>query len=229
MLLVGDSMAAFLGREWQTLAPRYGVQLINEGIVGCGLTSTGKVMVQGEEISDESSPYFSSVKCGQWSQYWTTQIDQMHPQVAAMLFGPFEVRDHLVNGQWVHIGMPAWDTLELSNLQRAVSVLSAQGARVIFFTSPYYDEGEQFDGTPWPEDDPVRVNRWNALLRQVAAGHKGTVSVIDLGGYLSPGGQYASVVHGVAVRWATNIHITPAGAALLAPFVFPQIDALAQP
>jgi peptidoglycan/LPS O-acetylase OafA/YrhL len=229
MLLVGDSMATYLGGDWRTVAPRYGVQLTNEGIIGCGLTSTGRVIVQGEAISDESAPYFSGVKCRRWPQYWTNQIDLTHPQVAAMLFGPFELRDHLLNGQWVHMGMPAWDNMEISNLQRAVSVLSAQGEKVVFFTSPYYKQGEQLDGAPWPEDDPARVNRWNALLREVAAGHKGTVSVIDLGRFLSPGGHYASVVHGVAVRWATNIHITPAGGALLAPFVFPQIVSLASP
>ena len=80
----------------------------------------------------------------------------IHPQVVSLLFGPFEVRDHLIHGHWIHIGMPAFDQLELTQLQRAVSVLSAGGAKVVLFTSPYYDQGERLDGSPWPEDDPSR-------------------------------------------------------------------------
>ena len=146
-----------------------------------------------------------------------------------MLFGPFEIRDHLVNGQWIHIGTPAFDKLERAHLQQAVSVLSMGGAKVVFFTSPYYDEGEQLDGSPWPADDPARVNRLNKLLREVAATHPGTVRVIDLGGYLSPGGHYASVIRGVTVRTSLDIHVTPAGAAMLASIVFPRIVRLAEP
>ena len=229
MLLVGDSMAAFLGVQWHNLASEYGVRLINYGIVGCGLTSTGEVMVKGQAVTDEKSPYFNNVKCGNWPDYWASEVRTFHPQVAALLFGPFEVRDHLENGQWMHIGMQAFDNLELANLQRAVSVLSAGGAKVVFFTSPYYNQGEQLDGSPWPEDDPTRVNRFNALLREVAARYPRTVKVIDLGGYLSPGGRYTSVIRGVTVRNAADVHIAPGGAAMLAPLVFPQIVDLGQP
>jgi peptidoglycan/LPS O-acetylase OafA/YrhL len=223
MLLVGDSMAALLGLDWAHTAPEYGVNLLNYGIVGCGLTDTGEVRIEGQAITDEQSPYFSQVKCGDWPHYWASEIDKFHPQVAAMLFGPFEVRDHLLNGKWVHIGMKAFDQLEVANLQKAVSVLSAGGAKVVFFTSPYYNQGEQPNGSPWPEDNPARVNDYNALLRKVAASHPRTVKIIDLGGYLSPGGHYASVIRGVAVRPAGDVHVTTGGAAILAPLIFPQI------
>ena len=58
-------------------------------------------------------------------------------------------------------------------------MLSMGGAKVVFFTSPYYDEGEQLDGSPWPADDPARVSRLNKLLREVAATHPGTARVIE--------------------------------------------------
>jgi hypothetical protein len=229
MLLVGDSMAEILGADWQHLAPHYGLRLYNYGIIGCGLTTTGEVKIKDQVFSDQRVAEFPNVKCGNWPKYWADEISTLHPQVAAMLFGPFEIRDHLVNGQWIHIGTPAFDKLERAHLQQAVSVLSKGGAKDVFFTSPYYDEGEQLDGSPWPEDDPARVNRLNKLLREVAATHPGTVRVIDLGGYLSPGGHYASVIRGVTVRTSSDIHVTPAGAAMLASLVFPQIIRLAQP
>ena len=153
----------------------------------------------------------------------------IHPQVVSLLFGPFEVRDHLIHGHWIHIGMPAFDQLELTQLQRAVSVLSAGGAKVVLFTSPYYDQGERLDGSPWPEDDPSRVNRLNTLIREVAADHPDTVRIIDFGRYLSPGGHFASVIRGVTVRTSGDVHLTPAGADMTAPFVFPRIVQIARP
>ena len=175
MLLVGDSMAELLGTDWQHLAPHYALRLYNYGIIGCGLTTTGEVKIKDQVFSDRRA---AAVKCGNWPKYWANEISTLRPQVAAMLFGPFEIRDHLVNGQWIHIGTPAFDKLERAHLQQAVSVLSMGGAKVVFFTSPYYDEGEQLDGSPWPADDPARVNRLNKLLREVAATHPGTVRVI---------------------------------------------------
>lgn len=228
MLIVGDSMAEFIGSEWQHIAPGYGVQLKNYGVVGCGLTSTGEVLVQGQVTNDTHNPYYSAYKCDNWPRYWAEQISQFHPQIAAMFFGPFEVRDHLMNGRWVHVGMKPFDQLEVAHLQEAVSVLSAGGAKVVFFTSPYYDEGEQPNGSPWPEDNPARVNLYNSLLREVAASHPQTVKVIDLGGDLSPGGHYTSVIRGVTVRYYEGVHPTPGAAALLAPVIFPQIIKLAQ-
>jgi peptidoglycan/LPS O-acetylase OafA/YrhL len=228
LLLVGDSMAEDLGENWQSVAAHYGIALHNSGLQGCGLTPTGEVMITGRVQTDEMAA-FVPVPCANWPELWAEQTEQLHPEVAAMLFGPFEIRDHLLHGQWVHIGMPVYDRLEVAHLERAVSILSSHGAKVVFLTSPYFNEGEQLDGSPWPEDNPKRVDRWNTLLREVAARHPGTVTVIDLGGHLSPGGRFADEVHGVAVRSPINIHITQAGALYLAPWLFPQIVKLVYP
>ena len=50
---------------------------------------------------------------------------------------------------------------------------SASGAKVMLCTDPYYHRGPRPDGGTWPEDDPVRVDTVNTLLRRTAERHPG--------------------------------------------------------
>ena len=74
---------------------------------------------------------------------------------------------------------------------------------MVFLTAPCTDEGEQPDGAPWPEDNPARLAVYNKLVREVAAEHPATDSVVDLFGAACPGGQVHSTVHGVTIRAPT--------------------------
>ncbi|MBV8950935.1 MAG: acyltransferase, partial [Actinobacteria bacterium] len=69
----------------------------------------------------------------------------------------------------------------------------------------------------WPEDDPARVQRFNQLLHQAAARHPSDTAVIDVNRVLCPSGRYQSTVSGKVVRWSDGVHVTAAGAAVVAP------------
>jgi hypothetical protein len=71
-----------------------------------------------------------------------------------------------------------------------VGVLSSRGGRVILLTTPYYSTGEQPDGQPWPEDEPSRVDKYNALLREVASENPTKVFVLDLNSIVDPDAHY---------------------------------------
>jgi len=86
-------------------------------------------------------------------------------------------------------------------------------------TAPFYRQQEQSDGQPWPEDDPARVDRYNALLRQVAAASGGRVVVADVNAKLDPGGRFTTTIDGKVVRFADGIHVTPVGAKLISPWL----------
>ena len=58
---------------------------------------------------------------------------------------------------------------------------------MVLLTSPYYDSGEAPDGSPWPENDPLRVITDNELLAASAHQDPGKASVFNLGAMLSPG------------------------------------------
>jgi hypothetical protein len=98
---------------------------------------------------------------------------------------------------------------------------------VALFTSPYFENGEQPDGQLWPEANPARVNEYNLIVAGVASRHPGVVTVIPLGAYLDPQGQFTSTIDGITVRASDGVHTTLAGDQYLAPKLLPELARLA--
>jgi hypothetical protein len=170
--------------------------------------------------------YGSLAPCTQWPKIWGSDIEKVHPQVVALVIGWWETMDRVYQGTWQHLGDPAFDTYERSQLEKAVSIFSAKGARVVLMTSPFYDTGEQLNGQPWDEDSPVRVDVLNKIIESVAAQHPHVVSVVPLNKYLDPDGHYTSKIDGKTMRFADGVHTTQAAGTYLAPKILPQLAAL---
>ncbi len=220
VLLLGDSEASFLGFGLGAEAAAHDVYYAGDGVFGCGLlTNTtrfhGTIVPQQTGYRGGHAP----VPCGTQLARWTADLTTFHPDVVLLADGEYEVRDQLVGGRWTHLGVPAFDALERAALTRAVATLRSTGAAVVLLTAPYYHQLEQPDGASWPEDAPARVDRYNALLRQVAAAAGPGVVVADLGARLDPGGHFTSTIDGVQVRFSDGIHVTPAGARMVAPWL----------
>lgn len=220
LLMVGDSVAltTAVGLGWNSVAD-YGVDVVNDGVLGCDLVGNsnrfGGVVYQNND-------------CGNWEVRWAKEVAKVRPEVVGLLIGRFELADHLYNGTWVHLGEPAWDAFMLGQLDRAVTILSAGGAHVVIFTFPYIDPPlEQSNGDPWPEDVPSRVDEWNSLLRQDAAEHPTTTTLIDLNRILDPAGRYTGTVDGIEVRWPDDgIHVSVQGGEWLQPRILPEVARL---
>ena len=69
----------------------------------------------------------------------------------------------------------------------------------------------------YPEDDPDRVDEWNALLRSVANARP-NVSVLDLNRKLGPNGAYTNRINGIRVR-SDGVHPTPEAVKWLTPWL----------
>jgi hypothetical protein len=168
------------------------------------------------------------VPCDTQLTRWKADVDAYHPDVVLMADGEYEVRDQLTRTGTTNILSAKFDAVERRAITRATQVLGSTGAPVVLLTAPYYHQLEQEDGNPWPEDDPARVNRYNALLAQVAKASGGKVLVADVGAKLDPGGHYEQDINGVDVRFSDGIHVTPAGATMIAPWLLRQVAALGQ-
>jgi peptidoglycan/LPS O-acetylase OafA/YrhL len=219
-LIVGDSVGLTLGVGLDVdSGPRYGVRLYNGGELGCDLDDVDV------RLSGTVQP--ATPGCIGWRSTWRNGVARIHPDVVGLLLGRWEVSDHLYRGQWVHVGQPAWDRHLTAELEQAVDLLSADGARVVLFTMPYLDPPvEAADGAPFPENDPARMQAFNKLVVEVAASRPKVVTLIDLNAILDPGGHYQPVVDGVTVRSTDGIHLTKAAGEWLQPDIMPTVDAL---
>jgi hypothetical protein len=211
-VLLGDSVALTLGDGLLDRQAGSGVKVVDGGLIGCGVMGAGEVRVGGVASLETGG-------CANWETGWRDLLGQVRPAVAAILVGRWEVVDRVVDGKWAHIGEPAFDAALSAGLDRAITAAASTGARVVLLTSPYFAGVERPDGGAWPEDDPSRVDRFNALLRAAAARATGDVSVFDLGAMADPDGRYAAVLDGLTARRADGVHFTEAGADALAPAV----------
>jgi hypothetical protein len=193
--------------------------VVDESTLGCGVS-------RGTPYRDQDRTPAQPPQCATWPDQWRAAVERQDPDAAVVMMGRWEVMDRMWHGRWARIGEADYDEYLVSELETAVQILRQRDARVVLCTLPYFKRGEQPSGKPWPQDDPARVNRWNELLRLVASRHPDVV-VIDLGAKVSPGGGFSQSVDGVQVRAADGVHFTPAGGRWLAPWLLPQVVALA--
>jgi hypothetical protein len=149
-----------------------------------------------------------------------------HPNVVVLLAGRWEVVDREYLGQWTNILNPTYAAYVKSQLESTSALVTAAGVHMVFLTAPCTDEGESPDGQPWPEDSPARLAEYNKLVRQVAAEHPQTDSVVDLNAASCPGGKYTPSLNGVTIRRTSDgVHFTDQGGVVLGPTLMPPIIA----
>jgi hypothetical protein len=224
-MFVGDSLSVTtgVGMEVDTVH-RWGVDVINKGKLGCDLDDLPTISTTNGQ---EDLPDQSASDCSHWETLWSGEIDATRPEVVGVLMGRWDILNHVDGDRLVHIGEPAWDVHLTDELDHVVAVLSAHGAKVVFFTMPYIDPpNETLNGSLSPYDSPTRVDEWNQILDVVAAHHRGVVTVIDLNRILDPHGQFQTDVDRVVVRWPDGIHISKQGGEWLQPRVLPTIAQL---
>ncbi|OLB74258.1 MAG: acyltransferase [Actinobacteria bacterium 13_2_20CM_2_71_6] len=213
----GDSVAWTLGTY---LPPHPGLQTTVRALQGCGIAVLPDILMLG-------SPHTNYPYCPAWPSIWRTGVDTDDPDVAVILLDRWELMDRKLDGVYRHVGQPEYDTYLTGQLDQAVTITTARGARVVLLTAPYTHRAERPDGGIYPEDDPARVNAWNALLRSVAAGHPDVVTVLDLNKVVCPNGVFTWTINGMRVR-SDGLHFTSdAVQKLIAPWLLPQLATLA--
>jgi peptidoglycan/LPS O-acetylase OafA/YrhL len=203
----GDSMAWTLMRY---LPPTPGFKFIDFTTIGCGIARGGPYRSTGQTLTQKP-------ECESWPQRWAQRISHAKPDVALLIVGRWETVDRINEGHWTHVGNPAFDAYLGGELRRAIDILGSTGARVVVTTTPYNRRGEQPDGSLYPEDEPDRVDAWNALLRRIVGGRK-NASVLDLNEKLSPNGYYTNRVDGIKMR-IDGLHPTPEAVRWLTPWL----------
>lgn len=216
LMLIGDSMAFTAAEGLAPHAGAYGFQVRNEGIMGCGVVRGGPFRYFGAQRDMEA-------RCEAWPDAWTAALHRNQPHMVGIVVGRWELMDRVHDGRWTNVFDPAFVAYLETEIDRAYVIAASTGARVVVFSTPYYRRGLTPDGGLFPEDDPARVDAINVVLRRVA--ERRGVPVVDVGGWLSPEGRYTRDVAGIRVR-SDGVHLTRQTGQLLAPWLFPQLQAL---
>ncbi len=165
VLLVGDSMAGTLGVGLAAEAPRYGVQLMNDGTPQCSLSMDQEFQVLWYRLAP--APPCRPGDPDALFQRWQQIVDAYNPDVVVYL-GRGEQFDQEVDGRWGHLGQRWFDEWVAARFRQAVGVLGSRGAAVVLMLPPVSDSGESTHLAA-VEDQPERVTIDSSIIDDIAA------------------------------------------------------------
>jgi peptidoglycan/LPS O-acetylase OafA/YrhL len=172
--------------------------------LGCGLMHVDAMRSQGVV-------YDLVEWCAGMRPAWNRVVGSAEPDIAVVLFGPWDVSDVMVPGatEWAAMGDAAVEEFARSELRQALEVLTRRVELVVWLTSPPIDQGRnQIPRGPIdPSSDPARMERWNQLIAEVAAEFPpDRVVIVDLDGWFQtlPGGPFDSTVRPDGVHLADD-------------------------
>jgi peptidoglycan/LPS O-acetylase OafA/YrhL len=214
---LGDSVSWVIGSY---LPEHPGMWTSVRAVQGCGIATLPEIRQQGTAHTNYPG-------CTSWPKRWQKGVDQDDPDVAVIELNRWELMDRRYQDRYQHVGDPGYDGYLTAQLERAVDIAGSRGAAVVLLTAAYTRRAEKPDGSLYPEDQPARVDAWNALLRTVAARHRDTVTVLDLNPVVCPDGEFTWEVSGRRIR-SDGLHYTPAGVQrVIAPWLLPRLAAVA--
>jgi hypothetical protein len=214
---LGDSVSWVIGTY---LPPHPGLQVSVRAIQGCGIATLPDILEMG-------TPHTNYPGCTAWEGRWRNAVNADNPDVAVIELNRWELMDRKYQGRYQHVGEPAYDSYLSAQLDAAVTIAGSRGAAVVLLTAAYTHRAEKPDGGLYPEDQPQRVDAWNALLRAETTRRPGKVTVLDIDPVVCPHGTFTWSVNGVRIR-SDGLHYTPAGVhAIIAPWLLPKVAAIA--
>jgi peptidoglycan/LPS O-acetylase OafA/YrhL len=189
--IFGDSVAlslALVFGDWEKqTASMHGIG--GDAQVGCGIVRGGYRKFTGiQAIRPE---------CDAWPVTWPEEIKRTNPQIAVVTSCQWETVDRKLAGDsaWRSLGDPVYDARVKADLLQATDVLSSQGALVIWLSCSQFGDADDAQDNPdiLRSHQPARVDRLNAIIRDVVASRPDTARLVDLGAWMAPHVQDTSI------------------------------------
>lgn len=188
ILVIGDSLGwtVFVGlREW---GRAHHVAVGNYTAVGCGTGGPGTLDYLGVQHATDPD-------CAKWHSSLRTAVARFRPDAVVIVMGLADLSPRqFAKGQFLSIGDPTFDRRQVRRAIALTGAAGSGGASVVWATYPHVDVRYTAGATgqpPFVENDPTRVDRLNALIRETVAVTPGT-SIVDFGAYCRdrPGGEF---------------------------------------
>jgi hypothetical protein len=214
VLLLGDSAAYSLAQQLDaSTRPDWETQAFVQ--VGCPLTP-------GETLDADSSTVNAvNPDCVAWQTAWPDFTAALQPDIVVVMIGAWEVLDHRVDGLDIRFPSPQWEALVGRTLGDAADAAASSGAPVVLLDVACMGAGPDNPGTA-SRSDPDRIRAVNVLIEDVASS-RADVTVAPLSSVVCPDGLEGLEIDGDPVRY-DGVHYTQAGAALVWPWLFDQLD-----
>jgi peptidoglycan/LPS O-acetylase OafA/YrhL len=213
VMIVGDSLACFLGAEMERHAPSYGIIALNRSELGC-------LMVRPQLARYGNGP---PVKLwDECSSHWPAAVASFRPNVTMVFVGGLWDAAYVINGRNTNVCDPAFLPWYASGTHRALAMLQRFGGRVVVVKVPHQAKMAHFGpGIPipsWWDDNAMCVDR--ALMAGVAATPGATM--VDLDPFVCPDGQCLDRMHGIVLR-PDGRHFQGPAAKLVTDWLVPQV------
>ena len=184
--------------------------------IGCSFVRTGRDKLGPKPRDIESA-------CGAGQRGVLDIAATSAADVVVIFDGPWEVTDRQLPGDiWRVPGDPIYDDQLRQALVNATASFLAHVPKVVWTTSPHIHPAWGANGTD-PAWDPARMDRLNAIIREVVAQFPGQVALIDYAAWLD-GGPYAN---DQSFR-TDGVHVNDASGRVVADWLAPQVVQLAQ-
>ncbi len=176
VLVAGDSQSFVIGAGLDQWGKDRSVRAISWPAIMCGAGGPGHLKYLGLERDTQSD-------CGRWHQDLRQVVGAYRPDVVVVAFSVADLSNRrFAGGRWRHIGQSSFDGWLAERMVRVARDLRSTGARVAWTTAPYTDipKKEGITGKPpFEENETARIDRLNAIIREVARRVPG-VEVVDL-------------------------------------------------
>ena len=174
VLVAGDSSAFEMGvglARWGNDSGK--LKVWDRGQFGCGVLQGGLAKFTYE---------VRTMDCKSWPDFWGADVVDVRPHIVVVMVNVWDVTDRQLPGdpKWRHPGDPKYDALLRQGIAADIDLLSSQGATVAWVLSPYIEPGLDRQGGPWPEGAHQRMDRLNAIIREVVSTRWDRATVVDL-------------------------------------------------
>jgi peptidoglycan/LPS O-acetylase OafA/YrhL len=207
VMLVGDSVALFLGPEFQQIHTHPRLAVFDAGLQGCSLLSD--VTETRHDNAFARTTIQPSAPC---DPVWLTDaVKGFSPNVVFSIVGN-SANAVFYRHKWVATCSPLYTSLYEQSLRSEIAILGVRGAHVVVVTSAYprYLLAQ--------EDKPTDCD--NALRRKVAA-ETGT-QLVDLFSYVCPHGKCIDKQTGLTLR-PDGEHYQGLGGQIVAKWLIDQV------
>ncbi|HZA76257.1 MAG TPA: acyltransferase family protein [Acidimicrobiales bacterium] len=217
--LVGDGLAATLTAgldTWNADQADQQMRVDTHVAAGCPISAPGPVRLAGETVGE-------GIACVGFRPRLPKLLDASGADAIVVVGGLADLGEREIDRKWRHIGDPVFDDWLADRYDDLADTLAEQDVPVLWATYPHVrlapgNDGEG-DWTSVEDNDPLRVERLNEIIRGTVAG-RDDFSVIDLDAWTQdlPNGGAFNAEYRLEGR-----DLTEAGAAAAARWLVPKV------